>query len=221
MISHEKFLNITNKYYTNNCNGDSTEPITECINRSNLLLVAVHAINHYSGKMDENKKLADLNTGAIVEILGQKTNCSTIINNFRDKSINPFLGPTNADIDIINLKKKYEKLILLDIHGAKDNDIFDIAIGTSSAPTESQLYIIKLFKDTSLKFNLNVVVNIKGYSATAHHTITYRALKHDILALQIEIVKKYRDHNQMDNINHMLQFLTETIDRVNKNIEIF
>jgi len=87
----------TDHFEHNNYNGLKNHNITIFKEVNNIIFTSIHSINHYNGVKESNLKYADLKTGYIVEYLSFYNKCSTIINQYRHFSINPYKGITNTD----------------------------------------------------------------------------------------------------------------------------
>lgn len=181
----------------NRFDGPSTGQATIFRDRKSLLcLAAVHAVNHYKGAKNEDRKGADLFTGGLVRTLGAMSKASTIINCRRVPAINPHRGVTLADRFVERFFSDQPSGKLLDIHGAQNHVEFDIALGTGlNEPNVEQLALIKVITRHLQPFGLRIVVNWPRYSAKNPQTLTRRALDLGGCAMQMEIVRRLRNPN--------------------------
>jgi sugar/nucleoside kinase (ribokinase family) len=207
-----KKLNYFNKQFEYNyCNGQKCDVITYCKKKQKIVFVSVHAINHYNGVKDNNLKYADLYTGGIVKMVEEKTKSSIIINQYRHQAINPYKGITNADKIIRSYNKFFKDIAIIDIHGAKNNNLFDVAIGTGGNINEEQLKMINIIKSLCKKYKLKMKINLYKYKARCNRTITKRCRNIGInRTLQIEFSYQSR-RNKINNIINLLLQLYKRI----------
>ena len=103
--------------------------------------------------------------------------------------------------------------IFLDIHGAKNTEQFDVDIGTDekrnlNGKTEILNNLIKELKRNEIK---NIGID-KKFKANTLHTLTKKiAINTNIACMQIEFTKKYRDINQIQNLEKALNAIINWI----------
>jgi hypothetical protein len=176
----------------NGGNGRIVPDITVTQRReSPLCLVSVHAVNHYN--KDEGFKPADLYTGGLAIALAEQFNASVVYNTQRVPAISPWQKRTAADDAVADLARERPDLVVLDLHGVRNNPHFDIAIGTSvQPPNAEQQKMIELFTALARRNGLTVAVNPEGYRADGQRTVTTRALAVTPRCLQFEFSRSCR-----------------------------
>lgn len=176
----------------NGCDGTPVAHTTVALKRpSPLCLVSVHAINHY--RADGSIKPADLNTGGLAIALAEAAGASVVYNTYRHPAISAWGKATATDGHIAALAAARPGLIVLDLHGVRDNMGFDIAIGTAVKPPNTmQKAMIDTFLPLAAANGLRVVINPAGYSADGAQTVTFRALRHTPRCLQFEFSRACR-----------------------------
>jgi len=177
-------------------------------------MVSCHGVNHYSGPLDSDFKVCDLYTGGIVELVAERTGVSFISNVYRCPSINPHAGTTTGIEWLKNFITRNPRTMIIDIHGCKNNDTFDFALGTSvSAPSANVQKAIEYISKYLTNFGIRVALNPLGYSAKSERTLTKTLINngHSNI-LQIEISRRFREPDQKLNIT--LQVLTQVVNRI-------
>ena len=181
--------------------------------KEKIILSAPHSVRQFrNGKI----KGKDMLTGAMTILLQKNINCYCI---YKTKNIN---DDANYDIEnndykdkIIEIVNKDKIKFLLDIHGAKDGQEFDVDIGTDNLKNLNKKteYVIEFLKIAE-KYGINATVD-KIFKASTQHTISNTiARKTKIPCMQIEIAKKYRNIEEFDNIKKILDFLEEFLKKV-------
>ena len=177
-----------------------------------VLISAPHSVRQIrNGKI----KGKDMLTGAIVKEITRRTSCWGIYkthNNNDDASYD--IENNNYFERALQIMKENNVKMFLDIHGAKDNEEFDIDIGTSNKENlNGREDVLKKIIDI---FNKNGIQNIgidQKFKANTMHTLTKKiALNVDIPCMQIEITKKYRDLDQINNLEKVLNAITESVE---------
>ena len=143
-------------------------------------------------------------------------NCNCI---YKTKNCN---DDANYDLENNEYKNKLAEIIkkkqikfLLDIHGAKEGQGFDIDVGTFNYKNlnNKKEYANKIV-ELGKKYNLNITVD-KVFKASTLHTIANSINKQTkVPCMQIEISKKYRDVENFDRINTVLKFLEEFLKNI-------
>lgn len=210
-ITKKEFIKIDNKFdeYNNKTN-DSFKYIK---GKEKIILSAPHSVSHFrKGKI----KAKDSHTGTIAILLQNALNCNCI---YKTKNCN---DDANYDIEnnlykneLIEIINKNQIKFLLDIHGAKEGQGFDIDVGTSNYNNlnnkkDYASQIVKLGK----KYNLNVTID-KVFKASTLHTIANSInAQTKVPCMQIEISKKYRNLENFDNVKVLLNFLEEFLKKI-------
>ena len=179
-----------------------------------IILSAPHCVKQTrNGKM----KQAEGETGAIVQIIAKDTKCYAIYKTYNNND--------DANYDIENpYKNELEKIIkerkiklLLDIHGARNENDFNIELGTSDGEkVEGKEYIIKELKENLKQQGItNIVENTKFKANTIHTISKYIHEKTKIPCIQLEITGRYRYIKNIEGIQKLINGLEKFI----KNIE--
>jgi len=202
-------------YGANNYNGWSlAQPVRVRRLDPSLCLVSLHAVNHYrNGAI----KPADICTGGLVRMLGAVAGVSTIIN----QSCEPAMEPqpyqyTPAELALERMLFKNPSLVVFDFHGAKDNDQFDIALGTGGPNmSRAQERLTGLIADECARAGLRCALNPEGYKGDKPSSLTRRAREmlelHSIV--QIEISRRLRQPTA-ESAAPLLQMLGSVISRL-------
>lgn len=202
-------------YANNQYNGDSSNaPVRVREQDGSICLVAAHAVNHYR---DGRVKVADMYTGGLVRLLGAVAGVSTIINQTLSHELEPqtdVLTPSEAALRLMALRRP--GMVVLDIHGARDNAVFDIALGTGPGPmTAGQERLCGLFAEVSQQYGLRCALNPEGYQATIAPALTNRARR--LLGVenivQVEVARSLREPSG-DSATCLLGVMGEVIQRI-------
>lgn len=179
-----------------------------------IILSAPHCVKQTrNGKM----KQAEGETGAIVQIIAKDTKCHAIYKTYNNND------DANYDLES-SYKKELEKIIkerkiklLLDIHGARNENDFNIELGTSDGENvEGKEYIIKELKENLKQQGItNIVENTKFKANTIHTISKYIHEKTKIPCIQLEITGRYRYIKNIEGIQKLINGLEKFI----KNIE--
>ena len=176
-----------------------------------VLISAPHSVRQLrEGKIKGKDQL----TGAMVIEIAKQTQCFGMYKTHNNQD------DASYDIENNNYKEKvlqiiYENQIqiFLDIHGAKNTEQFDVDIGTDekrnlNGKTEILNNLIKELKRNEIK---NIGID-KKFKANTLHTLTKKiAINTNIACMQIEFTKKYRDINQIQNLEKALNAIINWI----------
>ncbi|MEN8907782.1 MAG: hypothetical protein ABF289_17670, partial [Clostridiales bacterium] len=192
-----------------------------------ILLSAPHTINQVR---DGSEKRAEVYTGSIVKILNKESKCHIIYRSKND-SLDPNFDSPDDDGDyknkVIDIIRKNNIKVFLDIHGAQESRDFDIDLGTDYQQSLfGHNFISELIK---LIMGKNLILNIKEndtFPASFQHTVTKNTyLNAFIPCIQLEINKKFRDIDRIENFNNLIKSLIELVNSLKdidyKNNEIF
>ena len=190
-------------------NGSNEESFKYLKGKEKIILSAPHSVSQIrNGKI----KGKDIATGAIAIFLQKSLNCYCI---YKTRNNN---DDANYDIEKNPYKEKLLKIIekedikfLLDIHGAKASQGFDIDIATNNLKNiNGKTEYVTDFINTGKKYGINTITVDKVFKASTLHTIAYTiSEKLKIPCLEIEISKEYRDVKTFKNIQVILNFLEE------------
>lgn len=211
-LTKTEFQLVNNKFdeYKNKSN-KSFEYIQ---GKNNILISAPHSVSQFrNGKI----KGKDMCTGTIAITLQKSLNCHCI---YKTKNYN---DDANYDIENNTYKDKILEVIkernikfLLDIHGAKNYQGFDIDIGTNNLKTlRSQTGYAYDFRKLGKEYGiLNITID-KIFKASTLNTISnYISEKAEIPCMQIEISKEYRDIENFSKLETLLNFLEDYLKRI-------
>lgn len=180
-----------------------------------ILISAPHSVRQIrNGKL----KGKDLYTGPIVIEIAKQTGCNAIYKAFNNQDdANYDIENNDYKEEILKIIQKQNIKLLLDIHGAQDTEMFDIDIGTGDGfNLNGKEKILDEFVDI---FHNNGVMKIgidKKFKANTLHTISnYIATKTKIPCMQIEITKKYRNIEDIKNMNKVIKSIIELIEKMN------
>ena len=176
-----------------------------------VLISAPHSVRQLrEGKI----KAKDRYTGAIAIELAKSTNSFAIYKTYNNQD------DASYDIENNEYKEKVLELIsknniklFLDIHGAKDTEEFDIDIGTDGKRNlNGKVQILeKLVKNLKEKGITKTGIDQK-FKACTMHTLTKKiATNTDIACMQIEITKKYRNLEDIEKMQKVINVIKACI----------
>ena len=109
-----------------------------------------------------------------------------------------------------------DKLLVLDIHGASENRLFDIELGTLYN-LSADFSTINELKESFIE---NVITNVEINNPFKGGGITqFIYANTDIDVIQIEINRKYRDINKSEKLKQVCDCLIRFIEQYNKYIK--
>lgn len=175
--------------------------------KSYVCLSAPHATKTFANKC---VKSSDLYTGAIVKYIGEKNNFSYIVRN-------KFM-PQKCLISDFILQNKLDNHFFLDIHGMRDENDFDLAIGTGYLMPEKYSSQMECIDYLAKKYGIKYVINHKNYMGCPGLTGRLQQKTGEANVLQLEWSKNLRDiFEKIENVKKItIPFITELADRVNK-----
>ena len=160
-------------------------------------------------------------TGAIVQILARKRQCYAI---FKTRHQN---DDANYDIDSNMYKDNLRKIIkreniklLLDFHGAKNENAFDIEIGTDEGKNINQKnYIVAQLKEKLNKQKIFNIVENQKFKASSIHTICkYIHETTNIPCIQLEITGRYRYIENLEGIKKLIMGIEDFIETIKESL---
>ena len=117
---------------------------------------------------------------------------------------------------VLELIDKNDIKVFLDIHGAKDTDEFDIDIGTDGKRNlngKTQI-LEKLIENLKEKGITKIGID-KKFKACTMHTLTKKiASCTDVACMQIEITKTYRDLEQIEKMQKVINAIRAWIQEI-------
>ena len=176
-----------------------------------VLLSAPHSVRQLrEGKI----KGKDRYTGAITIELAKQTNSFAIYKTYNNQDDASYDIENNEYKEkVLELINKHNIKVFLDIHGAKDTDEFDVDIGTDekrnlNGKTQILENLIKNLKEKGItKIGID-----KKFKACTMHTLTKKiASSTNIACIQIEITRKYRDLEQVEKMEKVINAIKSWI----------
>lgn len=177
-----------------------------------ILLTSIHSMKQI--KDDGTIKLAEPFTKAIAKYIAKTNDLFYLIKTYDDG-----IDPNHTDIDRFKIKlaqfiKNNNIQLVLDIHGANIKKEFDVEFGTMNN-LSADFSTINELKESFIENGIeNISINnpFKGGKITQ-----FLYFNTDVEVIQIEINKKFRDYNNIDNIEKICVSLTNFINKyVNK-----
>ena len=163
--------------------GDTIGEFYEFENRgSKLILSAPHSVRTFRNKKE---KAPDLYTGALVKFLGLQNNLSVITRR-------RFSIAKNSITDFV-LLHRLEHFYFLDIHGMKENDKFDLAIGTGILNAQAYTKQIETAQLLAEKYKIRLIINHSSYTGKFGLTGDLQKIDPTPRVLQLEWQPKMRD----------------------------
>lgn len=179
-----------------------------------VLLSAPHSVRQLrEGKI----KGKDRYTGAITIELAKQTNSFAIYKTYNNQDDASYDIENNEYKEkVLELIDKHNIKVFLDIHGAKDTDEFDVDIGTDekrnlNGKTQTLENLIKNLNEKGItKIGID-----KKFKACTMHTLTKKiASSTNIACMQIEITRKYRDLEQVEKMEKIINAIKSWIKEI-------
>ena len=196
-------------------NEKSKEKIINRIGKYPIILTSVHSMNQFND--DKIVKLGEPLTKAITQYIANKLNLSYLIK-VKDDGIDPnHIENEEFKYKLLNFIKENNIRLVLDIHGASEKRDFDVELGTMnnlSADFSTINELKEAFIENGIK---NIAINdpFKGGKITQ-----YLYMNSDIEIIQIEINRRYRDINSLENtkiiIDSIINFLNQYINIIDE-----
>lgn len=212
-ITKREFKIINNKFDEFKANTNKSFDILK--GKEKVFLSAPHSVRQLRNGIIKGK---DSCTGTIAIALQKAINCYCIYKTKNcDDDANYDIENNSYKEEIVNTVKNENIKFLLDIHGAKNKQGFDIDVGTGNLVNlNNKTEYLKTFIDIGKKYKLNITTD-KVFKAETFHTVAHTiAEKNNIPCMQIEIAKKYRDIEEFNNIKIILNFLEEYLRMIIK-----
>ena len=197
-------LSLDEKFSCNNHDGNPNAPeeFLYVDNNSYVCLSAPHATRHprllYQGPGDPIKP-SDIWTGALTEYIASQQKWSYIVRAKRgDALIKDFI-----------LKKGLEDHFFLDIHGMKDGNGFDLAVGTGRLEETDYTQELEHIHTLANKYGITYVINDRHYRGRKGLTGQLQEVTERPSALQFEFSPNYVDVLTFNAVQKTLAFITE------------
>ena len=179
-----------------------------------VLLSAPHSVRQLrEGKI----KGKDRYTGAITIELAKQTNSFAIYKTYNNQDDASYDIENNEYKEkVLELIDKHNIKVFLDIHGAKDTDEFDVDIGTDEKRNlNGKTQILEnLIKNLNEKGITQIGID-KKFKACTMHTLTKKiASSTNIACMQIEITRKYRDLEQVEKMEKVINAIKSWIKEI-------
>lgn len=202
-------LKLYNEIYVQNDafgNEKNKEVFSYFDKNSYVCLSAPHATKTFTNK---HIKSSDLYTGAIVKYIGEENNFSYIVRN-------KFM-PQKCLINDFILQNELENHFFLDIHGMKNDNGFDLAVGTGYFDVKKYSSELEYIDILTKKYNIKYVINHENYKGCVGLTGRIQKETGKASVLQLELSKNYRDIlDKIINIEKVtIPFLTELAEYIN------
>lgn len=178
-----------------------------------VLISAPHSVRQLrNGKIKER----ELYTGAIVVEIANQSNCFAIYKIFNNQDdANYDVENNEYKEEVLKIIKENDIKLFIDIHGADDNDIFDIDIGTNNYNNlNGKKEIVNSFENICKEKGINKIGIDEKFKADTFHTITKTvAANTNIPSIQIEITRKYRKIDQISDMKKIIESIIQLINQ--------
>lgn len=205
----QNLISLNSVFIQNAASGDEENPeaFSYFEKHSRVCLSAPHATKSFSQKQI---KLSDLYTGAIVKYIGEENAYSYIVRN-------KFVPKKELVSDFV-LQNNLENHFFLDIHGMKDDNGFDLAVGTGYLEAEKYKTPLEYIKELSEKHGLSYVINHQNYTGKPGFTGRLQEATGKANILQLEFSRRYRDiFEHFENVQKTtLPFISEICEFINR-----
>jgi len=173
-----------------------------------VLFTAAHTMKQILD--NDNIKLSEPYTKAIALYLNKYCNTSYLIK-IKDTGIDS--NKDNNDEfkkELIKIVKENNIKLVIDLHGASKDRDFDVEFGTMNNLTAD----FSTIKELEEAFSENNITNIKHNDPFKGGAITqYLYNIEDVDVVQLEINKKYRDLENIDNLESLCKSLINFINQ--------
>ncbi|NLK35108.1 MAG: hypothetical protein GX301_06630 [Gracilibacteraceae bacterium] len=205
----KKTLLLERAFSMNNYDGDSKIDYGYKYEKGTIpvLVSAPHSVNHWrNGKV----KYADIFTGSIARMLHLLTGCHVFYktkNDNYDPNYDPACGDGGYKNSLIEIIRKENICIFIDLHGAAENREFDIDLGTDYSKTLwGNDFIPDLFWVIFNRYGIPKVEENKVFTASPQNNVSRTMAEVcRIPSIQMEVNRKYREvsENQEEFVSFM------------------
>lgn len=159
-------------------------------------------------------------TGAIVQILAKRTNCYAIYKTYNNNDdANYDIEGNTYKSELVDIIKKNNIKLLLDIHGAKNEHNFNIEICTDYGKNVENKDIIDSLKDCFKKNEIPKITENTVFKADSIRTISkYIHTETNIPCVQLEITGRYRYIENLEGIRKLINSLSDFVDDIKEKI---
>lgn len=179
-----------------------------------IIVSAPHCvIQTREGKM----KSKEGETGAIVQLLAKRTKCYAIYKTYHnndDANYDITNNPYKEELKNIIITKNIK--LLIDIHGARNENDFDIDIGTDNGiNVQNNAELINVLKNCLKSHGIENIKENEKFKASSPHTISkYISETTNIPCIQLEVAGRYRYIENIEGIEKLLNALSEFIGMI-------
>lgn len=184
--------------------------------KKQVIISAPHAVRQVREGRD---KEADFLTGPLAMYIAKKSNCSYLVRVYNNEDDPNFpIGKTLEEIENAYLKflidyiKANPEYLVIDLHGCKDSRPYDCSIGSHHFKT-CEKEIIDIFSSCLRKYGLSVDEDSQIFSGGQ---VTRQVGKTNSNAIQLEIRREYRTFKNTENLNNLVEAISEGIDQLDK-----
>ncbi len=176
-----------------------------------VIITAPHGVRQK--KEDGTIKLSEPFTKAIAMYVANKLNTSFLI---KTKDTGVDANSDNKEIfkeTLLKIIKAQNIKLLIDIHGSKKERDFDVEFGTLNN-LSADYSTVKELEDTFKRHGINNIVYNKPFKGGGITKYIYEST--DIDVIQIEINRKFRDIDDIDNLKKVCDSLITFIKQYTK-----
>ncbi len=160
-----------------------------------VLVSAPHSVNHSRNDME---KCADMFTGSIARMIHLLTGCHVFYktkNDNHDPNYDPINGDGGYKNSVIDVVRKENIRIFIDLHGAAASREFDIDLGTNGSNNLcGNNFIPDLFRVVFGRYGIHKVEENEIFKAGSKNNISKTiASVCGIPSIQVEVNRKYRE----------------------------
>ena len=206
--------NYEEKFRCNKYNGElyKGKPYEFIKGEGDVIVSAPHSVKHVR---EGELKSVDLLTGAFALHLNSVTKCHIFFRTYNDNK-DPNYDDENSDG---GYKKKLEEIVkhnqikcLIDLHASTENRPFDIDMGTDDSKSlNGYNFVTDIIKTIALINNISDVTHNKVFSAPVNTVSNFISSVSEIPCVQLEINRKYRDYERVENLERITKTLVEVI----------
>ena len=196
----KKILKQYEAYFAqNHGHGDmkAVDVYTYTKGKGRVCFCAPHAVRSFVHKQEKSR---DVGTGAIVQYLG--------IQGFNAIVRNKFVPKKEMISDFI-LTKKLETHFFLDMHGMKEHEGFDLAIGTGYFDKSKYTFVLSEVAKLCRQYKIRYRINLPQYMGKIGLTGRIQQTTNKANVLQLEFSPSFRDVEKLTIQKQTIPFLIE------------
>lgn len=192
------FFGVILQDYLRGCTEAEKIKITGSTGSNRVLLLAFHSVNHWrseSGNEGEmREKLADLYTGPLVISTALDTGSTYLIALSLERDDPNFDPKSPVRSYVTKLTEQTDPRVILDVHGAKKGQGFDLAIGTAGYPGDLPEFEVVRYVFQSHGFKVKIMT--EGAFSGSSRSLTKHLRDSDMRAIQLEISAEFRSPDE-------------------------